>query len=308
MRQFPFSFLHGFRLRCLEENLQVNTVEVFHKRYGTASFDFKEQRAMNIYSGAKTVTALAVGMLLDTGSLHIDTKLVDIFPEKTNIAPNVDKIEIRHLLQMSAGKHVRMFKTADVETKDDYLDIFLKEDLDALPGERFHYNNASTYALSRVVEKVSGERLDLFLTRRLFVPLDIKKHVWHLCPHGHTLGFTELFLSGRDYAKIGKLLLMRGKWNSETLVSGTFVDRMHSDTVDSGFFDEPELEQGYGYQCWIGTVDGSFRADGLYGQYAIVSPKHNAVATTTAHNVHNPYGIVRAVHEEIFDLIDQLEE
>lgn len=308
MSGYPFAFLHGFRLRCLEENLEVNTVEVFHIDRGTAAFDFKEQRALNIFSGAKTVTALAIGILIDQNKLNVDTLLVDIFPDKKEIAPGVEKIQIRHLLQMSTGKLTRMFKTEEINKADDYLDIFLREPLDAEPGSTFYYNNASTYCLSRVVEAVSGERLDLFLKPRLFEPLAIDRHEWHRCPRNHTLGFTELYLTGRDYAKIGRLLLQEGMWNERALLSSGFVQKMRADTIDSGFFDEPELEQGYGYQCWRGTLEGSFRADGLYGQYSVISPRHRAVVTTTAHNVNYPYRIINAINEEIFDLLDQLEE
>jgi CubicO group peptidase (beta-lactamase class C family) len=38
---------------------------------------------------------------------------------------------------------------------------------------------------------------------------------------------------------------------------------------------------GYGYQFWI-NQDGSYRGDGMYGQFCIVLPEQDAVIVTTA--------------------------
>lgn len=308
MTAYPFSFLHGFRLKCLEADLHVHSIIVDSNRFGKTTHDFKPQRRQNIYSGSKTVTALAVGMAIQEGRVQLATKLLDVFPEYgEQAAEHVDAITLRHLLNMTAGKHHFFLKAAQPNDDVDILELFCQEPLDALPGETFFYNNASTYALSRIVEAVSGERLDQYLMKRLFAPLGIVRPAWHTCARNHVFGFSELYLTPDEYSRIGRLLLNGGVYEDKERVAASYIEQMHTDTIDSGFFDEPELEAGYGYQCWRGTIPGSFRADGLYGQFSVVSPRHEAVVTATAHNVDNPYGIIAAMNTEIFDLLDQLE-
>ena len=77
---------------------------------------------------------------------------------------------------------------------------------------------------------------------------------------------------------------------------------MASDTIDNYFpFNDPEITQGYGYQVWRCTQPGSYRADGMYGQFCIVAPHHGAVVTTTAHESHAVYEIIRAAFDDIIN-------
>jgi CubicO group peptidase (beta-lactamase class C family) len=75
---------------------------------------------------------------------------------------------------------------------------------------------------------------------------------------------------------------------------------MHTDVVpQAGHFPDDESNAGYGYQVWLNRAKGTFRADGLYGQYSIVLPEQRAVVTTTSHNEGNACDIIRAVFADI---------
>ncbi len=60
-----------------------------------------EDTVVNVFSGSKTVTSLAVLMLVDRGQLDLHAPVARYWPE---FAQNgKDKVEVRHLLSHTAG-------------------------------------------------------------------------------------------------------------------------------------------------------------------------------------------------------------
>ena len=56
-------------------------------------------------SVSKTFTATAVGFAIEEGLLHLDDKIVDLFPESVPATPQprVADVTLRHLLTMNSG-------------------------------------------------------------------------------------------------------------------------------------------------------------------------------------------------------------
>ena len=156
--------------------------------------------------------------------------------------------------------------------------------------------------LGRVVEKVTGKTVRDFLMPRLFEPLGFFNPQWHTCPGGHTMCATELYLRTNELAQLGKLLLHQGSWNGKHLVSEDYVNLMQTDMVESSLGEDPEHQCGYGYQVWKCTP-GCFRADGMYGQFSVISPELDAVVTVTSHREKSPNDILRAIYADIFPLL-----
>lgn len=169
------------------------------------------------------------------------------------------------------------------------------------PGTQFFYSNACCYMLGRTVEKVTGKNVRDFLVPRLFDPLGIENPQWHTDPRGHTLCATQFFLTLDEFSRLGRLLLRNGAWDGKQLVSEEYLKKMATDTVPSGWdgCDEPECLAGYGYQVWLCSAPGTYRADGKYGQFSVLLPEREAAVTVTAHEEQRPYSIVRAVFEDI---------
>ncbi|MCM3659955.1 hypothetical protein M3148_02935 [Georgenia satyanarayanai] len=54
---------------------------------------------------------------------------------------------------------------------------------------------------------------------------------------------------------------------------------------------------------WACTPDGAWRADGKYGQFSVVLPRHRAAVTITAHHEGAANDILRAVWDELLPLL-----
>lgn len=291
----------GFRAAALEHHLHLRQVHVYAEGRGTRQHNYRTPARENLYSGSKTFTSLAIGMAEAEGRLCLDDRLMDYFPEYRHQAgPYMEQVRLRDLLQMRSGKSRSMFEHASLRTEEDYAAIYIREGMVHEPGTVFVYSNLSTYMLGRVVTQCSGESLVDYLRPRLFDPLGYFNVQWHTCPHGYAMGFTELYLSTLEYARLGRLLLQNGVWDDRQLVPAAYIENMHTDLAPTkGVYDEIETDQGYGYQVWKNSHKDSYRADGLNGQFTLVYPAERAVITITADEEWQPYLIIRLATDEL---------
>ena len=130
------------------------------------------------HSMSKTVTGIAIGMLIDAGRLSVDDKMVDYFPECEYKDKRFADITIDHLLRMSSG--IPFAEIATVTSENWIADAF-NTTLKFKPGEKFDYNSVNSYILSVILTKITGEGLSEFLESRLFAPLGIKNYFWERC-------------------------------------------------------------------------------------------------------------------------------
>lgn len=299
------TLLHGFRLRDAERHLGAYGVHVYAEGRGEVEHRFRSDDRVNLYSGSKTFTSLAVGIAADEGLLTLADPVAGFFPEVDRVAAGAEAVTIRDLLHMASGNTFTWFEPGQDQVRDRAA-AFLASELVAGPGERFEYSNGCTYMLGRIVEKVSGQDLRDYLVPRIFDPLGIDNPQWLRCPLGYSLGASGLHLRTSEFARVGRLMLQGGAWDGEQLVPADYVAAMHSDVIATARRDvDPESALGYGYQVWLCSPDGAWRADGKYGQFSVVLPEQRAVVTITAHNELAANDLLRAAWEEILPLLSR---
>ena len=213
----------------------------------------------NCYSIAKAFCVTAIGMLYDEKKLTLNTTVADIFGEELmqyripaqkweNVT--LDNI-MRHEIGFSEG-----FLDIDTEdiTKyptDDFLFIVLDRDLPYALEKKRVYSDAAYYLISRAVTKISGEKLDDFLMKRLFNKISCREVAWSRCPKNYTIGATGLYLRTEDVVKLGRIYLDGGLWNGEKIISEEWVNTV--------------LERGYEFtKRGKGYAKGGMRGQCLY--------------------------------------------
>ncbi|HJA93359.1 MAG TPA: beta-lactamase family protein [Candidatus Eisenbergiella merdipullorum] len=240
--------------------------------------DWDEEMRRNQYSASKSFTSAAVGIACREGLLDLDEKLCDAFVEEIPAQPseNLQKAAVRDLLTMCLGqKEAWLMGGQRPSMKEkDWVRFCLSRPFEAEPGTEFVYNNAGPYLAGILVQRRAGCDLVDYLMPRLFEPLGIRRTVWEVDPCGLTFGAGGLFLCVTELMKFGQLLLQEGSWNGKQLIPAEYIREASRVHADNG-------AEGYGYLFWRGAYN-SYRADGKYGQLAIVLPDKNAVIAVNA--------------------------
>ena len=268
---------------------------------------FVPDTAHILNSVSKTFTSTAVGFAISEGLLHLDDKIVDLFPESVpeNASDTLKRVTLRHLLTMNSG-HGTDPTGATRRGDDDWVRGFMEWPLQYEPGTCYCYNSLGTYVLSAAVQKVTGQKIVDYLEPRLWQPLGIEKPFWQESPAGVNTGGWGLYLKTEDLARMGLCILNGGKFNGRQVIPADWVKEMSAKQVpcvNAGMNERmlqaiqadpshpayarfsPENNdwvQGYGYQMWR-CRHNAFRADGANGQYIIIIPEKDAVVVTTAH-------------------------
>ena len=230
------------------------------------------------HSMCKSITGMAIGMLIEKGKLSLDENIYHIFSGKVNPLTKVfrPEITVRHLLTMTSGVS---FNESGIVSGNDWLESYLNAPVNEKPGTTFQYNSLNSYVLSAIVSARTEMTLEEYLRPRLFEPLGITRYLWETCPKGITKGGWGLFLCPEDMAKLGQLYLNHGIWNGKQIVPANWVTESTTKQIDS-----VEDTFGYGYHVWTENRPNSFEFNGMLGQNVIVYPDLDMVIVTCAGN------------------------
>jgi CubicO group peptidase (beta-lactamase class C family) len=246
-----------------------------------------------MYSVTKSVTSLLVGIARDDGWLPpLDTLLLTVFPEYptiANMSPEKAAITLEDVLTMRAGFQWDEGSTNYADPANPVVDLIRSPDwvkhvldlpMSHPPGTVFRYNSGCTMVLGGVLRNTTGQEAHDLARDRLFGPLGIASLQWETGAQGLTNTGWGLHLRPRDMAKVGELVLRRGQWGGQRVVSEGWLalSTARHVTRSSG--------SGYGYQWWhlateTGVPDVVF-ASGWGGQLIFVVPGLDLVVVSTA--------------------------
>lgn len=246
-----------------------------------------------IYSFSKSFTAAAIGFAWQEGLLTLDEKIIDIFPESCPevISENLSEITIHHLLSMSCG-HETLMNSYDrsayggTDEAVDWIRDFLAHPVPHKPGTFYLYNTPGTNMLSAIITRKTGQTLLEYLRPRLLDPLGIDDITCHIIPGEPKVchGGGGMKLTTEGMARFAYFMLHKGQWEGRKLLSGWYemagVKQMETLGDSEGHI--KEWGNGYGYQCWIGSLPDSFRADGAFGQFGFVFPSLDLIVIMTS--------------------------
>ena len=157
------------------------------------------------HSMCKSITGMAIGLLVEEGKLSLDENIYDIFQKNLNTFTKIFRptVTVENLLTMTSGI---TFNESGIVSGNDWLTSYMNSSITGNPGENFLYNSLNTYVLSAIITERTGQTLTEYLEPRLFAPLGITRYFWETCPKGITKGGWGLFLCAEDMAKLGQLL------------------------------------------------------------------------------------------------------
>lgn len=188
---------------------------------------FGERKPYLIYSVTKAVTGMAAGRLFTDGKwTNLDAPLGELLPQFTGDPKGATTM--RQLMSHTSG--IRDARDANGRVlgewngAPDWVAAALRQPMESAPGSVYRYNNLGPTLIAAAVERASGERLDRYLRRTVFDPICLQgKTSWITDAAGHAAGYTGLSISAFDLAKLGQLILNRGRWHSSQILSEDWV-------------------------------------------------------------------------------------
>lgn len=221
-----------FDAKCsaLAEELNYNLYDAVLYDNGKV-YRYEHQRANpcnNSYSVSKMFTMAAIGFLVDDGKLSLDETVYGYLADeiRAEVSEEWRTVTVRHALahkmgiDRSAPANEEVFMQYDC---NDFLTRVFSDRIVHTPGEYYCYSDGAYYILSRIITKVTGKKLDDFLTDRLFTPLGFSEPAWGKCPFGYPLGGDSLYCRTEDMIKLGIIFLNGGVYEGKRYFSENWV-------------------------------------------------------------------------------------
>ncbi len=230
------------------------------------------------HSMAKTLTGMAIGLLVDDGALSVSERVVDILTDTPYKDSRFAELTVLHLLSMKSGVP---FSEIGVVTEDKWTEAYFGSDMSFAPGERFAYNSMNSYILGKIAEKKSGLGLSDLIAKRIFAPLGIRNFFFERGPEGIDKGGFGVYLSPESWAKLGLMMLHGGVYAGTRILSQKWVAES---VTTRGISPESSGDFNYGYHIWVHRQNDDFLFNGMLGQNVWVCPSNDTVAVITAGN------------------------
>jgi len=148
---------------------------IYRKAYGSRALEPRREAmtadtVFDVASLTKViVTTTAVMQLVEQGKVRLNDPVAKYLPE---FAQNgKEDITVRQLLTHYSGLGPDLDLKTQWEGKETAYRMAFAEALQDSPGSRFTYSDVNFILLGALVERVSGETLDEYATRHIFVPL-----------------------------------------------------------------------------------------------------------------------------------------
>lgn len=281
----------GIDVNAYLEDNHVSSVVILQDgkvRLEAYGLGFSEEGRWTSFSVAKSLTSTMVGAALKDGHIKsLDDKVSDYVKGLEGSA--YDDVSIEQLLTMTSG--VAWNEDYD-DPKSDVASFISHQSPDELPsivsymkalprahpaGEVWHYSTGETNLIGVLVSDATGRDLAEYLSEKVWVPYGMEqKATWLIGEDGMEISGCCIQAATRDFARFGQFMLDGARIEGEPIVP---VDWISHATVKQA--DINSADAGYGYQWWTQN-DGSYAADGIFGQGIFIDPARRLVIASNS--------------------------
>lgn len=182
-------------------------------------------------SAGKTLTAFTVGVAQSAGLLAITDSTSKYLGRWTSCTPSQEAaITVRHQLTMTTG--------LDDDVPDVYCTLPSCLIYRAPTGTRWAYHNGPYTILDQVIQAATNQTLNQYFAQRVRNRIGMNGAFIQV-------GYNNLYVSNtRSMARFGLLMLNKGRWNNQIILS------------DTGYFRQmitpsQTINPSYGYLWWL---------------------------------------------------------
>ena len=263
----------------------IHNGKVRMEKYGLG---YSNEGRWTSFSVAKSFTSTLVGAAIKDGYIKsIDDKVSDYI---AGLKGSVyDDVTVEQLLTMTSGvawnedyedpkSDVAVFINHEAEDDLDVTVSYMRNlEREAPAGEKWVYKTGETNLIGVLVSEATGKTLSEYLTEKVWKPYGMETNaVWMTGSTGHEIAGCCISATLHDYARFGLFMLGGAKANGTSIVPDDWMSKATASQVDID-----ADGKGYGYQWWT-DADGSYAAQGIFGQGIFIDPSRNLVIASNS--------------------------
>ena len=263
---------------------------------GRIVFDFGDVEELSyIASGRKSILAMLYGDWVEKGIIDLDATLGDLGMDDIGGLLDIEKqATVRDLLTARSGVyHPASYSGDDLGQAPPRGS--------QKPGSYMLYSNWDFNAAGYVFELLTGRDIYDEIQSQLAIPMQFQD--WDRSAQAKAGNLTvsryaayPMWLSTRDMARVGLVMLNEGNWNGEEIIPPEWARRITAVVTpleEMNPVSRRDSFLGYGHLWWIfdgptatGPFEGAYWAWGVWGQWIAVFP---ALDMVVAHKTNNAY-------------------
>ena len=238
----------------------------------------------NSFSAAKTLVALLIGIAMEEGKIKSLDEPVGNYLKEFN-SNGKEQITIRHLLIMASGLDWEesasnpLSENAESYYGSDLYGLVTRQKVITKPGQRFKYQSGNSQLLAFVLEKATGKSVSNYAEEKIWKQMDTQQNAyWSLDNEfGDEKAFCCVYATARDFGRLGKLLLQKGRWGSKQIVPESYMNELFK--VPNLATEEGIPNKRYAMHIWtyLGGKSPVYYCRGIKGQYIISIPSEKVV-------------------------------
>ncbi|WP_439106181.1 serine hydrolase domain-containing protein [Congregibacter sp.] len=257
------------------------------------------ERTHLLWSVSKTITGLTAASVSADGLIDLDKTVADYVPELRNSGWGQDTL--RDVLDMRDGSEWNEdYAAADstVRRQDCSDGLLTGPDCEGVPvignyqflpavgrmaGRHgsFVYKSGTTDVMAWVLEAATGRRFADLVEERIWQRIGAEQDAGiTVDTAGFTLASGGMHATLRDIARVGQLMLNRGKVGDEQILPAAWMDDIFSRDGSRSWPKEAPVSTRPYYRSFmwgLGDGNGSAQARGVHGQLIHVAPASNTV-------------------------------
>lgn len=277
----------------------------------------KEDTIFDVASISKIFTTVAAMKLFEEAKFQLDDPVARFIPE---FAQNgKETVTIKQLMTHTSGFEPGIPLYSQGESREEREQLVFKHGLEAEPGTQYTYSDLNMITLGALVERLSGERLDLFVKEHITAPLGMKdtmynppeslKHriaatedqssigrglVWgevhdeNAWSLDGVAGHAGVFSTAEDLGKLAHMFINEGKYGEKQILKAETVKLLEENQNDAFPGDDHGLgwELGQGWYMDALSEGSTLGHTGYTGTSVVVNKNNATVSILLTNRVH----------------------
>lgn len=251
-----------------------------------------------IASCRKSILSMLYGKYVDNGTIQLNQSLKSLKIDCDGLLSETEqKVTIEDIISSRSGIYLPASNPGDM--------THLAPDRGEVnPGDLWVYNNWDFNMAGHIFEELTQKNIYDEIENQFAIPLEMEDWDRSIQQKDGDRLLSDIlayhmYFSTRDMARLGVLLLNKGKWNGQQLISEHWVGEMTKpnttfEEVDkiAPFLKNNFSEFAYGYMWWLWNaprnemLKGAYSAQGAWGQNITIIPKMNTVVVIKTNDVY----------------------